>query len=167
MDFCRIAGYILVHGFWFMIRIDHATVEVGVAPLTRSCRKHLGNKVDFLISKTYPKTYMDSAEIEEYKKRLEKERLKLIDELLKEESPTDFGSDAGLHEEEEVDEAESLGNQLALGRVTRERVNEIDAALNRIREGKYGVCEKCGQEIGDDVLNISPESRYCKNCKTQ
>lgn len=107
---------------------------------------------------------MDQEKIKEYKEKLEKERLKLIDELLKEETPEDFGSDTG-HSDEETDEAENLGDRLALGHVTRERVNEIDAALNKIKEGKYGVCEKCGKEIESDVLDISPESRYCKNCK--
>ncbi len=104
------------------------------------------------------------AKKEEYKKKLEKERQKLIDELMKEETPEDFGGDTD-HFDEEADEAEALGDKLALGQVTRGRINEIDVALNKIQEGRYGVCEKCGKQIEDEVLNISPESRYCRNCK--
>ena len=107
---------------------------------------------------------MDSQKIQEYKEKLEKEREKLIDELIKEESGEDFGSDVDSYDEE-ADEAESLGDKLALGQVTRGKINEIDAALNRIRDGKYGICEKCGKEIEEEVLAISPESRFCKNCK--
>lgn len=114
----------------------------------------------------YAKTYMDINKIQEYKQRLETERSILINELMKEETPEDFGDDTG-NPDEETDEAESLGNKLSLGQVTRGRINEIDAALNRIVENKYGICEKCGGEIEDEVLALSPESRFCKNCKTK
>ncbi len=109
---------------------------------------------------------MDAKKIEEYKQKLEKDRLGFISELMKEETPEDFGDGIG-QSDEETDEAESFGNQLSLGQVTRGRINEIDAALNRIIENKYGVCEKCGEEIESEVLVVSPESRLCKNCKTK
>ncbi|MDO8664948.1 MAG: TraR/DksA C4-type zinc finger protein [Candidatus Liptonbacteria bacterium] len=109
---------------------------------------------------------MDATKIEEYKRRLEKERAELIKEIKKDQKPEDFGADLD-HADEEANEAESLSNQLAEAQDLKERVNDIDAALNKIRAGKYGACEKCGKEIGDEVLNISPESRFCKNCKKQ
>lgn len=107
---------------------------------------------------------MDSGKLREYQNKLEKERAELIEELLKEETPEDFGGDID-HFEEEANETEGFGYKLAEARTTKDRVNEIDMALNKIREGKYGICEKCGREIEIKVLDIAPESRLCQSCK--
>ena len=106
---------------------------------------------------------MNSQKLEEYKKRLEKERAELIEQI-DHEKHDDFGSD--VDEDEEADETESFGTKLAVNQGLRERVNEIDLALNRMRENKYGICANCGKEITEDILKISPESSLCKNCKT-
>ncbi len=102
--------------------------------------------------------------IQEYKNRLEKEKARLLAEIKKNETPEDFGSDID-HGDEEANEAEEFGNQLAANEALKERVNEIDSALNRIIEGKYGVCEKCGGEISQTLLDVVPESQLCGNCK--
>lgn len=107
---------------------------------------------------------MDKQKINEYKKILEEERERLIAEIKKSEKGEDFGSDID-HGDEEADEAESLSEKLAIGQDYRERVSEIDAALSKIEKGTYGKCEKCGGEIEEEVLNASPESRFCKKCK--
>jgi len=107
---------------------------------------------------------MESKNIEEYKKKLEGERAKLIKEIGEDQKPQDFGADID-HSDEESNEAESLGNQLAEAQDLKERVNDIDRALGKIRAGKYGICEKCGKKIEEKVLDISPESRLCRNCK--
>ena len=38
---------------------------------------------------------------------------------------------------------------------------EIDAALKRIEDGTYGLCEICGKPIGDDRLRALPWARLC------
>ena len=38
---------------------------------------------------------------------------------------------------------------------------EIEAALRRVQEGTYGVCEQCGKPINDGRLEIMPAARYC------
>ena len=103
-------------------------------------------------------------DISKVKEKLEAERKKLIYEVLKEETPEDFGSDID-HGEEEANEAESFGNRLSISQTMRQRITEIDAALSRIAEGKYGVCEKCGGKIEKEVLDVVPESRFCRSCK--
>ena len=42
----------------------------------------------------------------------------------------------------------------------------VDAALDRLEEGKYGTCVGCGKEIGEARLEFRPESIYCVSCKT-
>ncbi len=109
---------------------------------------------------------MDAEKIKEYLTKLEKGRAELIKELLKEETPEDFGAGVG-HSDEEVDEAENFGYRLAEAQTTKDRINEIDIALNKIRVSRYGVCEECGKEIERSVLDVVPESRLCQNCKSK
>lgn len=104
-------------------------------------------------------------ELDTYEERLNEERSKLLDGVKKNSRPEDFGGETMDPEDEEADEAEEFANELATGEVRRERINDIDAALQRIKDGKYGICEKCGGEIPKEVLNLVPESRYCEDCK--
>ena len=38
---------------------------------------------------------------------------------------------------------------------------EVEAALGRIDDGTYGVCEACGQPIGEERLEALPWARLC------
>ncbi|WBB71272.1 TraR/DksA C4-type zinc finger protein [Micromonospora sp. WMMD1128] len=38
-------------------------------------------------------------------------------------------------------------------------------ALRRMSEGTYGVCERCGQAIPTDRLEIRPAARFCVPCQ--
>src|SRR3989338_10245280 len=107
---------------------------------------------------------MDQSKIDGHKVKLEKQRAELMGEFEKDEKPEDFGSDVD-HLEEEASETEAADNRMAAGAGLKERINEIDMALNKIRMGKFGTCENCGKEIGADVLAVSPESQLCRNCK--
>jgi DnaK suppressor protein len=46
-------------------------------------------------------------------------------------------------------------------------LDDVNRALQRLEEGLYGICLKCGREIGADRLAIRPESVYCVECKTK
>ncbi len=52
----------------------------------------------------------------------------------------------------------------ALLQAARERVAAIDAALDRLAAGRYGVCDRCGQPIGDDRLAARPAAITCVRC---
>jgi DnaK suppressor protein len=52
----------------------------------------------------------------------------------------------------------------ALAEQARERLAAIDAALDRVRTGRYGVCDRCGQPIGDDRLAARPAALTCIRC---
>jgi DnaK suppressor protein len=41
----------------------------------------------------------------------------------------------------------------------------IDSALSRIRDGAFGECEHCGQEISRKRLSAIPWTRYCIACQ--
>jgi DnaK suppressor protein len=42
---------------------------------------------------------------------------------------------------------------------------EIRAALQRIRDGEFGVCDQCADDIGIERLRANPWTRVCINCK--
>jgi len=50
------------------------------------------------------------------------------------------------------------------GEAVRRELEEIDAALQRIREGRYGNCLNCGGPMGLQRLRAIPEARYCLAC---
>ncbi len=51
-----------------------------------------------------------------------------------------------------------------LSEVVRRELAEIDAALVRIQEGRYGTCQNCGGPLGLQRLRALPEARYCLAC---
>ena len=40
----------------------------------------------------------------------------------------------------------------------------IEQAERRIREGEYGYCSECGEEVADGRLAIDPMAERCVNC---
>ena len=55
---------------------------------------------------------------------------------------------------------------LLLGDREREKLHAIDEALLRIREGEYGICEECEEEIPLGRLKALPFARHCVRCKS-
>ena len=43
----------------------------------------------------------------------------------------------------------------------------IDAALQRVDEGTYGVCQRCGRPIGEERLEARPWAAYCIDCQRE
>ena len=52
----------------------------------------------------------------------------------------------------------------ALLRAAQEQVAAIDAALQRLAAGRYGVCERCGRPIGEARLAARPAAPTCIQC---
>ena len=48
----------------------------------------------------------------------------------------------------------------------RQRIHDIDVALEQIDKGEYGICMECGEEISPRRMEVRPFSRYCIECKT-
>ena len=45
-------------------------------------------------------------------------------------------------------------------------LREIAGALEKLKGGTYGVCERCGKPIGVKRLEAMPSARLCVHCKT-
>ncbi len=59
--------------------------------------------------------------------------------------------------------AETLNRELdtSVQQRVRAELEEIEAALDRLDSGRYGLCEVCGQEIAAGRLEAMPAARYC------
>jgi DnaK suppressor protein len=47
----------------------------------------------------------------------------------------------------------------------RDRVTAIEDALQRMDDGTYGTCERCGKEISLTRLRVMPFTRFCVDCQ--
>lgn len=52
----------------------------------------------------------------------------------------------------------------ALLAAARRRLADVEAALARREEGRYGTCETCGGPIGAERLAARPAARTCIGC---
>ena len=69
------------------------------------------------------------------------------------------GDSAEQAQERENDEVvDAIGNE------TAQSIKGVTAALERIADGSYGICENCGAQIGQARLEIVPEATRCVAC---
>jgi RNA polymerase-binding protein DksA len=51
-----------------------------------------------------------------------------------------------------------------LVRQAQRHLQEIEAALQRVEDGSYGRCERCGEPIPEARLEARPVARTCVGC---
>jgi DnaK suppressor protein len=49
----------------------------------------------------------------------------------------------------------------------REHLTQIDAAMRKLAGGRYGRCERCGQDIGSARLAARPAAITCMSCASR
>jgi DnaK suppressor protein len=49
----------------------------------------------------------------------------------------------------------------------RKLITKIAEALERIEEGTFGICERCGESISEKRLEARPVTTLCINCKQE
>lgn len=60
--------------------------------------------------------------------------------------------------------ADAHTRTLALGQQLRVLAGSIRAALGRMRNGTYGICERCNKHIEIKRLMILPQATLCLSC---
>ncbi|MCF3593907.1 TraR/DksA C4-type zinc finger protein [Rhodobacteraceae bacterium LMO-12] len=84
------------------------------------------------------------------------ERLHDIENEFDTHQSKDWEEMATEREDEEVLEGLGLRGQ--------EEITRIRAALKRMRDGEYGACTVCGDEISEARLDVVPDTPFCKSC---
>ncbi len=113
---------------------------------------------------------MNKREAKKYEKRLLAERERLskgirnIEESAFQESSGEHAADLSSYAEVGTDNFE---RETALNIASGEShwLQDIDEALVRIKEGDYGTCEGCREEISKKRLEFYPSARYCIPCQ--
>ncbi|RPA10182.1 TraR/DksA C4-type zinc finger protein [Gordonia sp. OPL2] len=82
------------------------------------------------------------------------------------EATADSSSD-DEHDPEGSTLAVERGQLVAQLERSRVRLDELDAALDRVGAGTYGRCEICGRGIGEARLEVLPAARLCVDCATR
>jgi DnaK suppressor protein len=55
--------------------------------------------------------------------------------------------------------------EMTLEESLQSRLGEVDAAFERLEEGSYGRCERCGRTIAAERLEALPYATKCIDCK--
>lgn len=53
---------------------------------------------------------------------------------------------------------------VALVQQAEAHLDEVEAALGRLADGTYGICERCGRPVGESRLGARPRARTCIDC---
>jgi RNA polymerase-binding transcription factor DksA len=111
---------------------------------------------------------------EYYEEKLKRERATVVDELGRigvkndekgsdEWAPTSTEADISEADPNEVaDKLEIYEENNALVQQLEKRLMEIDAALGKIKNGTFGLCEIDKKPIEEDRLEANPAARTCK-----
>jgi DnaK suppressor protein len=109
---------------------------------------------------------MDEKQLNFFKTVLLREKTRIEHNL--QASIMDLQNNAEQPRGDQIDEAVSL-NQTSMSLRMKERekklLAKVNLALARIREGTFGECEDCGEEIGNKRLKARPVTTFCIVCK--
>lgn len=119
---------------------------------------------------------MDKKQIEELKKRLEEQKNSIEKELegfaskdpdVKNNWDAKYPNREDGDKEEEADEVQEYNNALSLEHNLELKLRDIEIALEKIKNGRYGLCEKCGKQIDSERLEAEPSARLCMKCNAK
>ena len=112
--------------------------------------------------------------IEHFKKLILKKKEELLDGLRRsleetlKKSPREAAGDISGYAFHMADLAtDTYDREFSLNLASNERelLYEIDEALKKIEEGKYGICEACKSQISKGRLKAIPYTRLCLKCQ--
>lgn len=111
---------------------------------------------------------MDAAFVETMKGQLLAEQKELEDELMvmTTKAPGSHVSEpkfpnVGDSEGDSETEVDEFRNEVSMEKDLEHALANVKNALARMEAGKYGTCETCGDEIGEERLRANPSATHC------
>ncbi len=111
--------------------------------------------------------------MDEIKQRLETELSRTVDRIRRmggavvfEDFPGALGDSTPLADEvDAIRVNEDREMSFATRSLLVERANKLADALERLRDGEYGICQDCGEPIAPARLRAMPEVLTCVRCQ--
>jgi DnaK suppressor protein len=114
---------------------------------------------------------MDPEELCAYQERLEalredcRSQLEQRARAVREQTRTpEAASDLPTHPEDR--DSEGLAPEVEMARIHRSVYDRVNAALERISTGRFGICDRCGGRISRERLDAVPYAQMCAVCAT-
>ncbi len=113
--------------------------------------------------------------LKKIKKELEERKLQIIKDLSSITQKDDHEKDEhrakfpeyGDKNDENAQEISEYSTNIATEKILENTLRDIDNALERIKNGTYGVCKYCGEDIQEKRLLARPVASACIKCKTK
>ena len=109
---------------------------------------------------------MRKERLAQFRKKLEEKHRQLVEEV---------GKTVLYAKGPEDDSIKDLGDQASsaynreflfeLGNGDRRLLKEVVSALQKLDEGGFGSCERCGEVVAEKRLEALPFARYCITCQ--
>ncbi|WP_427338533.1 TraR/DksA C4-type zinc finger protein [Caloranaerobacter sp. DY30410] len=116
---------------------------------------------------------MDKRRLEHFRKLLLEEKHKILETIdkMNENEPNismqDYFDELSMYDNHPADigtETFIVGQMMNLKNNEENLLRQIEDSLNRIENGTYGICEKCGKKINEERLEIIPYAKFCIEC---
>ncbi|MHB0858860.1 MAG: TraR/DksA family transcriptional regulator [Anaerolineae bacterium] len=110
-----------------------------------------------------------SSSIEDLKEFLEEERERLRRQIAAQDTTFNIYDDSSGYDTHLADVGtEAFEQERNAGQRRDEELMlaDVEAALERIERGVYGICQRCGLKIDADRLQALPTARFCFSCQS-
>ena len=121
---------------------------------------------------TAKKALRSAEEITEIREALQARLLELRDEYaeavdgISEMQKERLSDSAGDDQVDSGSKTVEREQEISLANSIRDRMIQVERALERLEEGDYGTCERCGTPIPAARLAAFPSATLCVNCKS-
>ncbi len=95
---------------------------------------------------------------------LKKEAAHLQEEIAHQEVLAQDHPASGNHMADDASEVFEQTKNLALKRHLERKLEQVELAIHRVKEGTYGICDKCGKAISPERLQALPYATTCVDC---
>jgi DnaK suppressor protein len=108
---------------------------------------------------------MDKQKLEYFRNLLLEQRRQATEDLRADRS-TALEGDDGVQDSGDMSELDlNRSTSLELADRQTHLIDEIDEALQRIEDGTYGQCVRCGKPLDEERLKAVPTARYDAECQ--
>ena len=110
---------------------------------------------------------METVDLHEIQKSLEKNRKILSERIKIEEQESGSYKSTNPERSDLARQYDRRQRKKLLLARAQEQLSEVEAALQRLENGGYGVCLSCSQPISLERLRVIPSAAFCVRCQQQ